>query len=279
MADQDAAKSQKRLMQFRIPLVADPKAAILMQPTKRAFHDPTKDAQTTAMFRIPLCQDRFDAALAQGVPVRFRIVGAISLHAFRALPWSSWFARHGRNPIDQRNKLSYVVAIRGGNLSRQRDAMGVRDHMVLRAFFSAIRGIGTGVRPPKTARTEAESTTARDQSILSAACKCVNKSRCSLAQTPAFCHFRKRRQQLMPQPHPNSWGKYSQGIPVMSTNKTPVNASRLPMGLRPGNRKRRRLGLGKIGSMIVHNASSRIGLAMIVPPCTAMTLIDLSRVN
>jgi hypothetical protein len=50
-----------------------------------------------------------------------------------------------------------------------------------------------------------------------------------------------RRQQLMPEPQPISSGRYSQGMPVFSTNRMPLRACRWLIGLRPGYR--RRLGL------------------------------------
>jgi hypothetical protein len=39
--------------------------------------------------------------------------------------------------------------------------------------------------------------------------------------------------------------------------------------LRPGYRRRRRFGSGNNGSINFHSSSSKIGFAMVVPPCTA----------
>jgi hypothetical protein len=44
-------------------------------------------------------------------------------------------------------------------------ALSIADQVTLATRFSSVRRIGTGLRPPKTARTEQLSTTARDQSI------------------------------------------------------------------------------------------------------------------
>ena len=41
-------------------------------------------------------------------------------------------------------------------------------------------------------------------------------------QTPAACQSRRRRQQVVPLPPPISWGRYSHGIPLLSTNGMPV---------------------------------------------------------
>ena len=204
----------------------------------------------------------------------FGIISPISLNPFGSGARTTMLASDWRDRIDKRNQLRQIMAIGCCDLGRQGDAVGVSDDMMLRAFFAAIRRVGSGVCPPKTARTEAESTIARDQSILSASRRWLSNSRCNFSQTPARCQSRRRRQQVMPLPHPISWGRYSQGMPVWRTKRMPVRASRLPIGFRPGNRKRRGLGLGKIGSIRVHSESSRICLAMRVPPCTSMAFID-----
>jgi hypothetical protein len=82
----------------------------------------------------------------------------------------------------------------------------------------------------------------------------------TLSHTPASCQSFNRRQQVMPQPQPNSCGKYSQGQPVRAMNSMPVSAAR------SGTRGRPPLGLGLCGgskgSMIDHNSSVSNGLAI-----------------
>jgi len=253
--------------------IAQPQATMLMEPTQRSFHDPTEDTETATMFRVSFGQYWLDTSAAQLAPMWLGIIRPISLHLIGTLARPTGLSGNWRNIVDQGHQLGDVVAIGGSEFDHQRNAIRVRDDVVFRAFFAAIRGIRAGLRPPKMARTEAESTTARDQSILSASRRWASNTRWSLSHTPALCQSRSRRQQVMPLPHPNSLGRYSHGMPVMSTNRIPMSAWRLPIGFLPGNRNRRGLGLGKIGSMIAHNASSRIGFAMIVPPCTAMTVI------
>lgn len=58
----------------------------------------------------------------------------------------------------------------------------------------------------------------RDQSMQSAARSSASRILCSRSQTPAACQSRKRRQQLMPEPQPISWGNISHGMPDCSTN-------------------------------------------------------------
>jgi hypothetical protein len=254
--------------------ITNAESPILMQPRQGALHDPTKHAQATAVLGVALGQNRNDPTLTESLAMRLGIVGAVSLDALGAPPRRTGFAADRWDSVYERQQLGNVMPVRPRGLRGQGDAVAVGDEVMFRAFLAAIGGVGSGVRPPKTARTEAESTTAWDQSILSAPFRCASRSWCSSSQTPAFCQSRKRRQQVMPQPQPISWGRYSQGIPVFNTKRMPVRASRLPTGLRPGWRNRRGLALGKIGSMRDHNSSSRIVLAMSAPPCSGMTYTD-----
>jgi hypothetical protein len=44
---------------------------------------------------------------------------------------------------------------------------------------------------------------------------------------PACCQSRRRLQQVIPEPHPNSRGNISQGMPLRSTNRIPARQARL----------------------------------------------------
>jgi len=260
-------------MDVRATFVAHTQTSILMQPAQGPFDRPAKYTEPATVLGISLGQNRFDSASAEFLPMGLRIVGAVALNTVGTATGPAGLTSDRRNGIDQRQQLSYVMAIGGRDLCGQWDTIGIGEDMMFRAGFPAIRGIGTSVHPPKTARTEAESTRARDQSILLALRRCVNKSWWSWSQTPALCQSRSRRQQVIPLPQPISCGRYSQGMPVLRTKRIPVRASRLPTGFRPGNRNLRGLGWGKIGSIRDHRESSRTTLAMSVPPCTGMSYI------
>src|SRR5271163_1305676 len=118
------------------------------------------------------------------------IVGPITLQSLRTRSWRSRFAAHRRNRNYQRQQLIHVVNIRRRHARRQRDAIGIGQHMMLTARFAAIGGVRAGLRPPKTARTEAESITARDQSILSAWRKWSSNRRWTFGHTPAAVQSR-----------------------------------------------------------------------------------------
>jgi hypothetical protein len=107
----------------------------------------------------------------------------------------------------------------------------------------------------------AESRHARLQSIRSAAPKRSRSVRCSASQTPASRQSRSRRQQVMPEPQPSSWGSHSQGMPVFSTKMMPVRQARSAIRGRPP------FGLGGSGGnkgwMISQSSSGTSGLLML----------------
>jgi hypothetical protein len=202
-----------------------------MQPRQRSFHDPSRLTQPTAMIGVASGQGRCDAAFSQGIAMRLGIVGPVALDTFGTLTRTSALATYRWNGLDQRQQLCDVVRIGAGQRGCQRNARRIRNEVVLAARLAAISRVGACFCPPSTARTLALSTTARDQSIWSATCSRFNSKPCNSSHTPTSCQSRRRRQQVIPQPQPNSCGSISQGIPDRSTNKMPVSASRLPTAI------------------------------------------------
>ena len=120
------------------------------------------------MLRVSMGDLRSDASRPQGHAMRARIVRPVSVKQPRSGSWMAGFAFHWRNGVHQRNQLGDIVAIRARHADSERNAIRVREDMMLRAFFAPIRRIGTGFVAPPTARSDELSTAARDQSILSA---------------------------------------------------------------------------------------------------------------
>jgi len=249
-------------MEIVPPFVADAQASELMQPGDGALDHPAEETQSTAMRCASAGQHRRDALRAQLAAVGLRIVGAIALDRLRTLPGAAHLAVDGRNGLHERDELGDVVPIGLRQSDGQGNAAAIRKEVVLAPQLPSIRRIRTRFFPPRRARMEDESTIARDQLSWSVACSCASSTRWSVRQTPVRCHWWSRRQQVMPDPHPNSVGRYSHGMPVLSTKRIPVKTCRLSSGLRPGYRRRRRLGLGRSGSSWLHNRSSTRILAM-----------------
>ena len=243
--------------------ITNSQSAKLMQPGKRSLDHPAENSQPAAVFRSALCQKRIYTQLTQCISMGLAVVSSVTQNTIRSFPRTTYLARNRRNRLNQRQKLSYVMAVGSGDFHCERDTICVGDKVMFRPQFPSIRCIRACFCPPKTARTEAESTTAREKSILSFSRRWFSRMRCILSQIPAFCQSCRRRQQVIPLPQPISFGRYCQGMPVLSTKMIPVKVLRLSIGgLPPFGRGGC---LGRIGSMSFHNWSFTSGLAMIMP--------------
>ena len=260
--DQHAAQRQERFVDVGTALEADPEPTELMQPRQRPLHNPAMNSETAAVRRVSFGQDGLDAASAQFLAVGFGIVAPIPLHGFGPASRVPDFPRDWWDRIYQGHQLRYVMGVGGAENRCQRNALRIRDDVVLAARLAPVGRVGARFSPPKTARTDALSTTARDQSIASASRNLASRTSWTFCQTPCSCHACKYRQHVMPEPHPISFGNISQGMPLRSTNKIPVSTFRRSIGLRPGYRNRRGFGGGSSGSMIPHNSSDTSGLAI-----------------
>ena len=259
-ANHGASQLHERLVRVVAPLVTRTQAAVLMQPRQRPFHHPAKHAQAAAVGRSTPGQHRLDAPLANSPAVGLRVVASVALEALRSAARPAGFAAHAGNRVNQWQQLRDIVPIGSRQDRRQRRAAGIGDQVVFRACFSAVNGARPGLRPPKTARNDALSTTARDQSRFPLALSRSSRRRCSFRKTSAFCQSRRRRQQVIPQPQLNSAGKSFHGIPVRITKRMPLRTARSSAGGRPPrlNRSRRRRVStcgGKSGSTIFHSSS------------------------
>lgn len=225
-------------------LVTNAKSAILMQPRQRSFNDPSCLTQTTTMITAPLTKHRLDRTPSQFAMMLSRMVGRVSLKNLGSFPGPTPLATDGRYRIHQRQHRHHVVAVRLRDMDRKGNPLSFGDKVVFRPLFAAVRRVRPRFGPPKVARTEELSITARLKSILSLPRSLLNNTLWIASHTPALCHACKYRQQLIPLPQPSSWGSISQGIPLFSTKRMPVRARRGSMGFRPGYFFRRGFGGG-----------------------------------
>lgn len=221
------------------------------------------NSQAAPVRGVALGEHRRDALLAQPLTLRFAVVTTVALNTLRTkLGTTESSAQHQRDRFDQRLQLRHVVDVRRSHLRRQWNALGFGQDVMFRPCFGAIGWIRANFGPPKTALTDELSTKALDQSSLPSPCSNESMTWCNIAQTPAACQSRSRRQQVIPEPHPISRGKSAHAVPVLRMNRMPVNALRSSIGWRPGNRFRRGFGGGNNGCTISHNSSDTIGFAI-----------------
>jgi len=240
--DKCGRKLMQRQKAFGAALVAQAQTAMMIKPRQAAFHYPPRLAQTRSM-RVVLGpgQLRPDAACPRGTDVLVPPIRPIALEDSGAVSWAA------TGPLDRCNRVEQFYGdLAVGNVGWrchqcQWQPAGIDDQMAFYALFAAICGVWPRVSPPKTARTEALSMTARERSTPPSLPK-VLSTRCQTAgQTPVRAHWRNRRQQVAPSPQPSSAGRSFQAQPVRNTKTMPMRH------LRSGTRGRPPLGLGGSG--------------------------------
>jgi len=248
------------IVTFFIPHTQPP---LIEQPIKGCFDHIAESTKTAAVPGIAFGNQRFSFALPQRLAnLLLGVIGAVRKHFVRtfARPASRLLDRW--NSIDQCDGHFRIMNICTGMLNSQRSALAINNQMAFRAIFAPIRGIWAGFRPPKSARTEQLSMAEQDQSIASAIPNSSSRASHIFCQTPVICQSRRRRQQVIPLPQPISLGRYSQGVPVLRTNRMPVRQARsVTLGRPP-------LGLGGSGGMCgsirCHSSSVSSGLAIVM---------------
>ena len=140
----------------------------LMQPRQRPLHDPAEDAQPAAMRGAPPRQDGRDAQSPQPIPMGLGVIAPIALHPVRSLTGATAPPLNRRDGLDQGHELRDVVRVRAGQATGQGEALAIRNDVMLAPQLPSIRWIRARFFPACRARTELESTMARDQSSWSA---------------------------------------------------------------------------------------------------------------
>jgi hypothetical protein len=247
----------------RATFVAHGESSKAMQPSDRPFDDPTCATETAAMATaVAIRNQRHDAALPERGAVTFRVISAVALDHVRLPARAPRAAADRRQRIDQIDQLGDVRPIRGGQRRDERNPVRVGKNMMLRPGLAAIGRVRSSFFPPRMARSEALSTTARARSRRPRRRSSVSRTACNRFHTPARCHRTSRRQQVIPEPQPISRGNMRQGMPLRSTKRIPVRTARSGIGARPAYRRFRARRFGKSGSIRFHRASSSKGCGM-----------------
>jgi len=228
-------------MDVRPAFVPDAQTAQAVEPGQRALHDPPMPPQPLARLDPLAGNARGDPAPAQGLAVAPGVIGFVGVQLGRAAPRAAERAADGRDGVHHRLEEGALIYVGGGQARDQGNTLAVGQDVVFAAGLGAVGRVRARRGPPFLAGTLAASRAARDQSIRSWMPNRSSRWRWRASQMPASCQSRRRRQQVIPLPHPISWGKYSQGRPVLSTNRIPVSAARSETRGRPP------LGLGDSG--------------------------------
>jgi len=236
-----------------VPHRQAPKA---VQPGERALDHPARAPETAPVRDAALGELRGDATREELIAVRLRVVATVALHEPGATRGTARTPAERRHRVDERQQLRHVVPVRGRQDRDERNPVRVGENMMLRPGLAAIGRVRSSVFPPRSARSDALSTTARARSSWPRRRNSVSRTVCKRFQTPARCHRASRRQQVLPEPQPISGGSIFHGIPLRSTKRIPVNTARSGIGVRPAYCRWRRRRFGSRGSMRVQRSSS-----------------------
>ena len=237
--------------------IADPQPTKLSTPSVGPFYDPAVPTETILRLDPASGDARFDPSASAGAAAPGIVVSFVGVQLGRAAARPAARPGNRQHAIEQLLQDLRIVNVGSRQAHGQRNALSIDEKMMLRARFALVRRVGTRRSAPFFAATVAESTAARLQSMSPPRPNSSRRTWCRRSQTPARCHSWSRRQQVIPLPHPISGGSISQGIPLRSTNKIPVNAAR------SGTRGRPPFGFsfsgGSSGTIRSHNSSLKRG--------------------
>lgn len=128
-------------------LIANTQPTQLVQPGNRTLHWPPVDAQPAAMAGQTLCQDGLNSQGAQSSPMRFRVIGSVTLDSVWPTTWPTDFAPNPRNGSHQGQQLGHIMTVCFGQKSGQGESIGVSNQVVLAPRFAPVRGIGSRFFP------------------------------------------------------------------------------------------------------------------------------------
>ncbi len=261
-ADEGAAEDVEGQEDVGAAFVAHAQAPEAVQPGVRAFHHPAVTPEALAVVHASpgdTGPDATDAALLAAAPV---VVALVRVQLVRPSSRSAAASvAHWWNGIQRWRQHAAVVLVGRSDQHAKGCASGIDCDVAFAPWPATIRWVWPGSSTPLFAWTDALSRAARRQSSCPAACRRSSSTWCKAAQTPASCQSRRRRQQLMPEPHPISAGSISHGRPDFSTNRIPVRAARSDRRGRPP------FGFGasggKSGAIAAHRSSGTRGRAML----------------
>ena len=231
-----------------------------MEPSDRSLDDPAVATEALFGFDSAASDSLCDAALSKCGSTTVVVVALVGVNLRGSASKMTSRSCDRGDRVDHRLEHPRVVHVGRGHADRERDAFRVDDDVVFGAEFASIRGVRARLLAPPFARTDALSTLTRSQSIAPLRPSSSRSTSCSAVHTPSACQSRRRRQHVMPDPHPISFGSSSHWMPVFSTNRMPVSAARSSTRGRPP--RGYSLAGGIKTSMRAHSSSGRSGFAM-----------------
>ena len=231
--DEDLGQIAEPLVDVTATIITHTQAAKLVKPTEGSLNHPAIHTQATPVGRPPLGQLRVDPPVAQLLPLLFVVKTPVAHRMVRSLAGVARLAGDGGNGIHQRHGQVGIRRVRRDRIGDQGHALAVGDDGVFAPQFRAIDGAGAGFFTPTHG---ADVTRVHDEPLEVdpvGLTEVGQQDRVDLVPDAGGLPSRKRFQPVMPQPQPISWGKSSQGRPVLRMKMIPVRTLRSSSGGRP----------------------------------------------
>ncbi len=209
-------------MDVGTPLVADRQPSELAEPGQGALHDPPVPSQPGSS-RCRAVRSGAGCRGGSGPCGSAVIVGLIGMQLAGSPTGPAPGRRHDIDHLLQRHA---VMRVRACQADRERDAVGIGKDMALRPRLAPVGRVWPRLRAPLFAATDALSRAARRKSMALRRPRRSRTARWRRPHTPASRQSLSRRQHVMPDPQPISWGSISHGIPECSTKRMPVRTAR-----------------------------------------------------
>ncbi len=155
--------------------VAQFDSTAMAEPGQRTFDDVASSPKSAAVRGAARTEQWLNAHRSDRADDPREAVTAIADQGVRLATRTTTRTLNRGHGADHLEGGHVVAEVGRRGVNDQRQAVGIGDHMTLAAFFRPIRGVRSGVAPPKTARTEAESMTAYDRSTSPSLPSRVNK--------------------------------------------------------------------------------------------------------
>src|SRR6266581_6934523 len=120
--------------------------------------------------------------------MRLRVVAAVREQRTRPASRPSHDSADWRDRLNEWQELGDVVCVGAGQQAGERYPLRVGDQVVLAAELAPINRTGAGFLAPKSARSAAESQTARERSRRPSLRSWASRRSCNAWNTPACCH-------------------------------------------------------------------------------------------
>jgi hypothetical protein len=155
----------KGLSRQQCLLIANPQTPELRIPRMRPLNDPARLAQAATVGLTGRGELGRHLTLLTLLTVSRRTISTVTLQALGACPGAPSPAVDRGDGIEQGDGLGSIARVGRGEVHGQGGPLAIGDYVPVDAPCGAVGGIRPRVGPPKTARLEALSMIARDQSI------------------------------------------------------------------------------------------------------------------